>query len=1212
VPGTGSSTKPAPAVLSDEPRDSLRGSSAPNGASTPRELGLAALREGKLDEAILHLQESLRIEPECPALLHHLGVAFHKKKRHVDAIDCWQRALALQPDLPDTWLCLGHAKRDTGKLEEAAAHYREVVRLRPQAPEGHFHLGDALRHLGRFADAAVSYRECLRLKPDFVEAHHNLGLALSGQGKAKEAEACQRDAIRLQPTHASALNNLGVLLEDRGQLEEAISCFHQSLHHKPDAPETLSNLGVALVGQGKLEEAVECYRKSLRINPGYADAHNNIGNALRDLGEIEEAVSHFEEALRLKPEYAYAYNNLGIARGQQGDLDLAVACYDRALRLKPDYPDARRNRAMAWLAAGDLERGWPEYEYRWQGKTMRPRDFRQPRWDGTPLAGRTILLHAEQGLGDTLQFIRYALLVKQRDGHVLFECPKVLTRILAGCPGIDELIPEGSPLPEFEVQAPLLSLPGLFRTRLETIPANVPYIFPDPALLKHWRESMKHLTGFKIGIAWQGNTKHKLDRHRSIPLRHFAPLAEVPGVRLISLQKGPGAEQLDDGTCGFSAHDLGRFVNTQGVFTDTAAIMKQLDLVICCDTSIAHLAGALGVPIWMAVPFAADWRWMRHGDDSRWYPTIRLFRQKERGNWDEVFARMAGELARRVPGAVSRPTASAVETLEEQAQAHLSEGNLHEAATAFREAIRLRPDLADLHRGLGATLAKQGKVDEAVASFQRALHWRPDEGGLHNDLGLAYLQQDRCAEAERHFQRAAQLKPDSAEMHNNLGVALARQKKHDEAVSCFRQALRLEPRYVEAHTNLGFILRDLGQLDQALVSCREAVRLKPDFAEAHNNLGIILARQGELEQAEACYRRALEIKPDFANARNNLAITVGDLDRQTEALTAFAEALRLSPNFAEARYNRSLTWLRLGRWEEGWPEFECRESLRQRSFRQPRWDGTPLAGRTILLHTEQGMGDTFQFVRFAELVKQQQAKNVLLECPPALVPLLKSCRGIDRVIARGTPLPSFDVYASLLSLPALLKTTLATLPAKVPYLFADPGLVALWARTLGCIRAFRIGIAWQGSPTHLADRFRSLPLLSFSPVAAIDGVQLISLQKQHHEQMADVADRFVVMDMSRQLDVGAGAFMGTAAAMKHLDLVVTCDTAIAHLAGALGVPAWVLLPYAADWRWLSDRDDSPWYPTLRLFRQTKRGDWAEVFHRVSEEIHKLVRPGQGM
>ena len=722
---------------------------------------------------------------------------------------------------------------------------------------------------------------------------------------------------------------------------------------------------------------------------------------------------------------------------------------------------------------------------------------------------------------------------------------------------------------------------------------------------------MKHLTAFKVGIAWQGSTSHKMDRHRSIRLRQFAPLARVPGVHLIGLQIGAGTEQLDDGTCGFPVQDLGRFVDAEGAFTDKAALMKQLNLVIACDTSLAHLAGALRVPVWIAVSFAADWRWLRDRDDSPWYPTMRIFRQKERGNWEEVVARMAAELGRVVPAAAARPFVSATEAraLEKQAQDHLAEGNLDDAAVGFREALRLRPDAADLHRGLGVALALQGRVDEAVAAFREALHWRPDSAGFHNDLGLAYLQQGRPADAEHHFQQAVRGKPESAEMRNNLGVALARQKKHDEAACCYRQALRLDPHYVEAHTNLGFVLRDLGRLDEAVASGREAVRLKPDLAEAQNNLGLILARRGEAEQADACYRRALEINPGFANAHNNRGIILGTLHRHAEALASFEEALRHNPRLDEARYNRSLTRLALGRWEEGWPEFECRESMRQRSFPQPRWDGTPLAGRTILLHTEQGMGDTFQFVRFAEAVRPQ-AGRVLLECPPPLVPLLKGCGAIDQVIAGH-------------ALAAVRRPCLAAQPPGAPR--DDPGDAARegplplrrtrtgrrWGDALGRIRAFRIGIAWQGNPAYVGDRFRSVPLVEFRPVAAIDNVQLLSLQKEHNEQLADVADRFVVLDLARQLDGGAGAFLGAAAATSHLDLVLTCDTAIAHLAGAMGVPTWVVLPFSADWRWLLARDDSPWYPTVRLFRQSRRGDWPEVFARVAGEIEKLARAKTG-
>ncbi len=608
----------------------------------PGAQGKAALREGNLDAAFDHLQEALRLQPESVDLLHHLGLVWQRRKKPDEAIKCYEQVLASQADSPDTWLCLGHVKREIGKWDEATAHYREVVRLRPRAPEGHFYLAGVLRHLHQLNEAVHYYRECLKLSPDWVEAHHDLGLTLSALGKTNEAEACYREALQRDPKHASSLNNLGVIQEARGDYQEAAASFTRSLETRPDSAETLSNLGVALAGLGKQDEAAEAYQKALRLNPDFADAHNNLGNVLRDQGKLDLAIHHFEEALRLKPDYAEAYNNLGIVRVQQGNTREALASYDRALSLRPDYPDARRNRGLSLLVSGEFEKGWPEYEFRWNGKSPVPRNFKQPRWDGSNLAGRTILLHWEQGLGDTINFIRYALLVKQLDGRVLFECQRPLARLLKGCLGVDELIVEGSPLPDFDVQAPLLSVPGILRTRIETIPVVVPYLFPEVSALKHWREALKHLKGFRIGIVWQGNPGHKYDRLRSVTLRHFDEVARIPGVRLISLQKGPGTEQLDADDLPFKVTELGRYVMD---FTDTAAIVKQLDLVITCDTSVAHLAGALNVPVWVALPFAPDWRWLREREDSPWYPSMRLFRQKERGQWDEVFARINAELA---------------------------------------------------------------------------------------------------------------------------------------------------------------------------------------------------------------------------------------------------------------------------------------------------------------------------------------------------------------------------------------------------------------------------------------------------------------------------------------------------------------------------------------------------------------------------------------
>ncbi len=353
--------------------------------------------------------------------------------------------------------------------------------------------------------------------------------------------------------------------------------------------------------------AIQYISQAIRLRPTDPDLHNNLGRALNDQGQLAEAVAHYQEAIRLKPDFAEAHNNLGTVLQGQGRLAEAAAQYQEALRLKPNYPKAHLNRALAWLLAGDFERGWPEHQWRWQEKDFPcfKRSFPQPLWDGSSLAGRTILLHAEQGLGDTIQFIRYAPLVKRRGGTVVLECQPALLPLLQGCAGVDRLVAQGSSLPPFDVHAPLLSLPGILETTLSTIPAEVPYLFADANLGEHWRQELSPLTlpspptaggegrvrgrGFKIGVAWQGNPIHKNDKQRSISLSVFEPLARLEGVRLFSLQKGTGSEELAQNAGRFPITDLGSQLET---FMDTAAVLKNLDLVVACDTAVVHLAGA--------------------------------------------------------------------------------------------------------------------------------------------------------------------------------------------------------------------------------------------------------------------------------------------------------------------------------------------------------------------------------------------------------------------------------------------------------------------------------------------------------------------------------------------------------------------------------------------------------------------------------------------
>ncbi len=404
---------------------------------------------------------------------------------------------------------------------------------------------------------------------------------------------------------------------------------------------------------GQSDEAVDHYFRALEVKPDHFLAINNLGIVRADSDNGTDAAAWFREAVRLKPDYAGAFNNLGSVLRDQRKLPESVAAYQEAIRLQPDFAEAHRNLGMVWLLQGDLENGWPAYEWRRKVKRLAYETFSQPLWDGSLLAGKTILLHAEQGLGDTLQFIRFAALVKEHGGNVVLECPAELVRLVRNCPGVDQIAPQGSPRPGFDVQAPLLSLPYILRTTPANIPSSVPYLSVAAEIIERWRQEIAGAAcdaSLKVGIVWQGNPRlaqpecRAADRRRSVPLAHFEALASVPGVRLFSLQKEHGTEQLVALKDRLGIIDLGARLAD---FTDTAAAMMNLDLLVSADTAPLHLAGALGRPVWAVLPYSGCWRWFHDREDSPWYPSVKLYRQRQPGDWQEVFARIARDLSKR-------------------------------------------------------------------------------------------------------------------------------------------------------------------------------------------------------------------------------------------------------------------------------------------------------------------------------------------------------------------------------------------------------------------------------------------------------------------------------------------------------------------------------------------------------------------------------------
>jgi tetratricopeptide (TPR) repeat protein len=629
-------------------------------------LGALAEARGDLAAAATSLEQALRLRPAFAEALHHRGIVCARQGRLAEAAKQFREALCLKPGHVDIQVSLGLALLHQGRYGEAARLLQAALQAQPAHPQAQTHLREAVAQKayaegvasleqGRLEQAAIHLEEALRHRREFPEAYNDLGRVRSRQGNLDDAIACYKQAVGLRPDFAEALTNLSLALRDQKRPLEAEECSRAAIRIRPDLAAAHNALGLALQSQDRLEEAVASYQRAVQLRPGYATAVGNLALACSWRGELDQALTLSQEVAHLRPDAA-AHAALGLVHERRGEFDAALASYERALQLDPNCPDAHKGRATVCLLHGDLERGWGEYEWRWKcaaplAPLVLPQSLPQPPWDGSPLAGRTILLYAEQGLGDTLQFIRYAPLLRERGAHIIVVCQKALVRLLSGCPGMDQVLTEGDLLPAFDVHASLMSLPRLCGTTLATIPANVPYLSADPDLVEMWGRELKTLGGFKIGINWQGSKAFAMDCDRSVPLQEFAPLAAVPGVQLVSLQYGPASEELRSVAREWPITDLGgRLDEMAGPLMDRAAVMKNLDLVVTSCTSIPHLAGGLGVPVCVALGKVACWRWLRDREDSAWYPTMRLFRQERRGEWGPVFQRIVEAVAERMSG----------------------------------------------------------------------------------------------------------------------------------------------------------------------------------------------------------------------------------------------------------------------------------------------------------------------------------------------------------------------------------------------------------------------------------------------------------------------------------------------------------------------------------------------------------------------------------
>ena len=1338
------------------------------------------LQQGHLEEAEVIYRKLIEEGAVSDTIFGNLAAIYGRKGRTQEMIPLLKRAVAINPNYAEAYFNLGIALKEQGNLQAAIDAYRQALAIKTDYADVYNNLGVALQEQGSFQAAINAYRQALAIKPNYPEVYLNLGNALKAQGNLQAAIDAYRQALAINSSYSQAYFNLGIALKEQDDLQAAIDAYRQALAIKPNYPQAYNNLGLALKDQGNLRDAIDAYRQALSIKPNYPAAYSNLGNTLKDYGDLQAAIDAYGQALAIKPNYPQAYNNLANALKEQGDLQAAIDAYRQALAINPDYPEAHCNLSLVQLLSGDYESGWKEYEWRFRAKGN-PQPHAHPQveqWNGSNLApGESLILVSEQGLGDTLHFMRYVLYLNNT-GQSATLCASTKLHDLIRASGITTVIysPEQANQITTGKWLPLLSLPGYLQVRPGHPIVHTPYIKVPEQQVDHWRQKLAAEQRPIIGINWSGTLRPapsgKKEDWRSLPLEAFTPIVEKTTVTLLSLQKGDGSEQLAD--CSFRHRFVGcqEDINQTWDFVETAAIIANCDLVITSDTAVTHLAAGMGHPTWLLLTQMPEWRWGREGESSFWYPSMRLFRQRERGNWTEVIERVITALEALVshqeltefpkkvagsssgqPGAMNRVQREKEQhALEKLQQGHLEEaeviyrtlieegvvsdtifgnlaaicgmqgrtqeiipllkraisinpncadiyfnlgialkgqGDLQAAIDAYRQALIINPNFPEIYYNLGIALKDQGDLQAAIDAYRQALAIKPnyptaynnlgialkDQGDLqaaidayrqalaikpnyptaYNNLGIALKDQGDLQAAIDAYRQALAIKPNYPTAYNNLGIALKDQGDLQAAIDAYRQALAIKPNYPVAHNNLGIALKDHGDLQAAIDAYRQALAIKPNFSQVYNNLGTALQENGNLQAAIDAYRQALTIKPNFSQVYNNLGIALGDQGNLQTAIDAFQQALAINPNYSEAYYNLgialseqsdlqaavdayrqalvinpnyseahwnlSLVQLLSGDYESGWKEYEWRFQAKGNS--QPhahpqieRWTGSNLApGESLILVSEQGLGDTLHFMRYV-LYLNSTGQSAALCAQVKLHDLIRAS-GITTVIYSPEQANKLTTgkWFPLLSLPGYLQVRPDHPIIDTPYIKAPEQQVDHWRQKLADEQRPIIGINWSGAvqpaPSGKKEDLRSLPLESFAPIVEKTTVTLLSLQKGHgSEQLADCSFRHRFVGCQEGIDQ-TWDFVETAAIIANCHLVITSDTAVAHLAAGMGRPTWLLLAQMPEWRWGVEGESSFWYPSMRLFRQRERGNWPEVMERVTIALEALLSYPEG-
>lgn len=900
-----------------------------------------------------------------------------------------------------------------------------------------------------------------------------------------------------------------------GAADRALPHLRAAHADSPLANDLLESFVRILIQRGELEEALVVARDSARAHPRSRESWLSLGLVQQAGHRYGEALESYDKVLAFGERDADLYANRGIALQSLGRLPDALADYARALEARPGHPVARFHASLIALMKGDYAGGWPEYETRLASGELPVRPRRYPRWDGSDPAGRTLLVYGEQGLGDEIMFASCLPDLERAGARCILECHSALHGLFArSFPNAtvypaapDKRVPDRIDHMGIDLEVPLGSLPLYFRRRAADFPAHDGYLRADPDRVGEWRTRLRAMgPGFKVGISWKGGTHASRTALRSIPLEDWLPILRVPGAHFVSLQYTPDAPDALDALAKGHGIRVAHWAEAIADYDETAALVSALDLTITVCTSIVHLAGALGRPVWVMAPTTPEWRYRDAGETMPWYPTARVYRQRSGGDWSDVVGRVAAQLRNETPDGASAAD------LNNDGLAKLRAGDFHGAQACFERALQSAPQLAEAHCNLGLALVEQGSAEAG----------------------------------ERELRHAIALEPKLLAARENLAVLLSRRFDYGAAAKAWDDVLARDPAHAEAHAAKAFAAMREGLVDDACDWLARAVELGAD-------------RHSEL---------------------------------------ALHQALRA---------------LRKGDFAAGWPLYESRLQGKletaARPYPFPEWDGKPLPEGALLILGEQGLGDEIMFAScYAEAI--ERAGRCILECEPRLQTLFARSFPRARVVGhpRGGAHEGLATSREIVrqvhagSLPGFFRPRRDAFPGHRGYLQADASRVNEWrAQLSGGSDKRLIGIAWSGGLRQTGRVRRSIPASAFAELLRIPGAEFVSLQ--HDDDSRTAAELATRSGANVHTFPEALADIDdTAALMKALDCVVSVCSTVVHLAGALGVPALVLTPEHAEWRYLEEGETLPWYPSVRLVRQRENGSWAGVI----EEARRLA------